>query len=168
MLFRIIIWIVFILGGIAAGFYIDTLYFPLYLTSWIWHILSFILGVFCIKLVLTISRNTGKTLAKYGREGNIARLQTNKLVTKGVYSCMRHPMHLGLFLFPLSFALLVGSISFIIIIVPFEILLMIIMIFTIEEPEAIKKFGQDYKDYRDKVPAFNLSYSCLKKLFNNS
>jgi protein-S-isoprenylcysteine O-methyltransferase Ste14 len=81
---------------------------------------------------------------------------------------MRHPMHLGLFLFPLSFALLVGSISFIIIIVPFEILLMIIMIFTIEEPEAIKKFGQDYKDYRDKVPAFNLSYSCLKKLFNNS
>jgi len=30
------------------------------------------------------------------------RLETNKLVSTGVYDCMRHPMHFGLLFFPWS------------------------------------------------------------------
>ncbi len=164
MIFRIAIWIFFIFGGLTAGIFMDINFFPKIWYSWIWHSIFFIIGILLLKLVLTISKNTGRTLAKYGREGKLERMQTNKLVKNGVYSCMRHPMHLGLFLFPLSFAFLSGSLSFIIIIAPIEILLMLIMILTIEEPEAIKKFGKEYNDYKKEIPAFNFRINCLKKL----
>ena len=164
MIFRITVWIIFIFGGLITGIFLDIKLFPNIWYSWVWHIIFFIFGIFILRLVLIISRNTGRTLAKYGRKGELERMQTNRLVKKGIYSCMRHPMHLGLFLFPLSFAFLIGSLSFIIIIAPIEILLMLIMIFTIEEPEATKKFGKEYTDYKKEIPAFNFKPKCLKKL----
>jgi len=114
---------------------------------------------------MTISKNTGRILAKHGRKGDIPRLETNQLVKQGPYECMRHPMHLGLFLFPLAFAFLSGSVSFIIFIAPLEILIMLIMIFTIEEPEAIRKFGKQYLEYKQQVPMFSFHIKCLKILF---
>ncbi len=71
---------------------------------------------------MKISKNTGRTLAKYGREGKLKRMQTNVLVKQEIYKYMRHPMHLGLFLFPLGIAFLIGSPSFILIIAPIEII----------------------------------------------
>ncbi len=164
MKFRIFIWFVFIIGGLIAGIFLDIRYFSSSWTNIYWHIISFIVGVLLMKLVFTISKNTGRMLAKKGRKGDIPRGETNILVKQGVYGCMRHPMHLGLFLFPLSFAFLSGSLSFILFIAPTEIILMIIMVFSIEEPEAIKKFGQQYLNYKKEVPAFSLKIRCLKKL----
>jgi len=142
----------------------DLLWFPEYWHNWMWHIFSLITGGVLLFLVLRISRNTGRTLARYGRKGKIPRLDTNILVTKGVYACMRHPMHLGLMLFPLSIAFILGSLTFILIIAPVEILLMLIMIFTIEEKEAIHKFGEAYIQYKKEVPAFNFHKKCILKL----
>ena len=154
-----------IFGGAAAGLYLDALWFPQWLTDPLFHIISFIAGVLMVRLVMNSSRNTGRLLARLGREGNLPRLQTNKLVTEGYYACMRHPMHLGLLLFPPAAAFLVGSISFIILISPLEISFMILMIKLVEEPQAIKKFGQAYEEYRKRVPMFSLRWSCLKDLF---
>jgi len=131
---------------------------------WQWHVLSFLWGAFLLRIVMTISKNTGRILAKHGRKGDVPRMETNHLVKKGPYGCMRHPMHLGLFLFPVAFAFLSGSVSFIILIAPLEILIMLIMIFTIEEPEAIRKFGTEYLSYKQQVPAFNVRLKCLKIL----
>ena len=164
MYIRILIWIIFIIGGLIAGVVWDIKLFPDIWHNWIWHVLSFISGALLLKLVYKISRNTGRILAQFGKEGNIGRMQTNRLVKTGPYSCMRHPMHLGLLLFPLSFAFLSGSISFILIIAPSEILIMIIMIFFIEEPEAVRKFGSSYVKYKKEVPAFNFRINCLKHL----
>ena len=164
MIFRLIIWILFIFGGLTLGIVLDLRYFPKIWHLWQWHLVSFLWGVFLLKIVMTISRNTGRILAKNGREGNLPRMETNRLVKEGPYSCMRHPMHLGLFLFPMAFAFLSGSLSFIIFIVPGEILLMLIMIFTVEEPEAIRKFGKQYLEYRKQVPAFSFRWVCLKAL----
>lgn len=165
MIFRLLVWIVFLVGGALLGIYLDNKLFPGWWHNGYWHIIAFITGLLILKLVMTISRNTGRTLAKYGRRGDIPRLQTNVLVKQGVYSCMRHPMHLGLMLFPVSIAFLTGSLSFILFIAPAEIILMIIMIFTIEERGAIKKFGQEYLQYKREVHAFNFKWKCLRKLF---
>ena len=164
MIFRLAMWIIMIFGGIAGGYYLDSLLFPEIHKSLIFHVLSFVLGVFLLNLVLRISRNTGRTLAKYGRKGELKRLETNVLVKEGIYKYMRHPMHLGLMLFPLAFALMVGSLSFILIIVPIEILLMLVLIRVVEELEAIKKFGDAYLEYKKQVPAFCLKIACLKEL----
>ena len=86
------------------------------------------------------------------------------LVTDGLYALMRHPMHLGLLFFPLSVALLVGSPSFILIIAPLEMLLMVVMIKTLEEPEAIAKFGDAYREYRENVPMFCVRIACIRAL----
>ncbi len=164
MIFRLVMWFVLIVGGIVGGFLIDPILFPGAHAHWGFHILSFLLGSGLLKLVLTISRNTGRTLARLGRRGDIPRMETNVLVTDGLYALMRHPMHLGLLFFPLSIALIVGSPSFILIIAPIEMLLMVVMIKTLEEPEAIAKFGDAYREYRENVPMFCVRIACIRAL----
>ncbi|GBD89650.1 hypothetical protein BMS3Abin04_00358 [bacterium BMS3Abin04] len=164
MVLRIVVWVTMLIGGTILGFAIDLRLFKSFLSSSVFHIITLILGLFLINLVFRASRNTGRILAQLGREGNVPRMETNKLVTEDIYACMRHPMHLGLLFFPLAVALIIGSLSFIIFIAPFEMILMILMIKLFEEPEAIKKFGNDYLIYMKKVPMFNLRIECLRKL----
>ncbi len=161
---RILLWLVFLLGGLALGLRLDRTLFPQALTSIGWHLLSAGLGAPLLWLVLRISRNTGRILARLGREGELPRLETNRLVTSGPYGCMRHPMHLGLMALPLAIALLAGSPSFIFIVVPLEVMAMVVLVLTLEEREALEKFGQAYREYRQRVPAFSLRPACLKQL----
>ena len=44
-------------------------------------------------------------------------------------------------------------------------MLMMVMIKLIEELEAIKKFGEEYKKYMRKVPILSLKWKCLKMIF---
>jgi len=166
MIFRIIIWLLFLVGGAFLGFYLDKLYFEIFTHDIVFHAISFIFGIALLFLVLRISRNTGRTLAKYGRKGDLPRMETNTFVNKGMYKYMRHPMHLGLMLFPMSIALLLGSVSFILIIAPLEITFILIMIRFIEEPQAIKKFGSDYRTYARYTPGFCLKKRCIRALLN--
>lgn len=130
------------------------------------HLVTLIPGIFLLRLTMLISRNTGRFLAKHGREGNIPRFNTNRLVTTGMYGCMRHPMHLGLLIFPVSFALIVGSPAFITMIAPGEMFLIIFLVKLVEEPEAARKFGEAYKSYKKTTPMFSLRKKCLKMLIN--
>jgi len=162
---RIVIWIIMIFGGSILGYYFDYLIIENVHQNIIFHIVSLLVGIFLLSLVMKISKNTGRTLAKYGREGKLKRMQTNVLVKQEIYKYMRHPMHLGLFLFPLGIAFLIGSPSFILIIAPIEIIFMLIMIKLVEEPGAIKKFGDGYLNYKKQVPWFCFKTKCLKELF---
>ena len=161
---RIFIWILMIFGGGFLGYYLDSVLFQNIHKNYFYHLISFLIGIFILYLMVSISKNTGRTLARYGREGELKRLQTNMLVDRGVYKYMRHPMHLGLFLFPVGIAFLIGSPSFILIIAPLEIVFMFVMIKLYEEPEAIKKFGKEYVDYMKRTPAFCFKKNCLKEL----
>ena len=165
-LIRIFIWLFFIIGGAILSIHFDKIYFAEVFNNTRWHFISFIPGYFLLKAVLKASRNTGRYLAAEGREGTIPRLQTNRLVTTGVYACMRHPMHLGLLFFPLAFAFLLGSPTFILIVAPLEMLLMIVLIKLIEEPQAEKKFGDSYRQYKKEVPFFNFSADCIRQLLH--
>jgi len=156
-----------IIGGGVLGYHLDYLFFKDIHTNYIFHIISFLIGISILFLTVKISKNTGRTLAKYGRKGVVARMQTNILVKQGIYKYMRHPMHLGLFLFPLGIAFLIASPSFILIIAPAEIMFMLIMIKLVEEPEAIKKFGEEYLQYKKEAPWFCFKITCLTELLKD-
>ncbi|HEY72399.1 MAG TPA: isoprenylcysteine carboxylmethyltransferase family protein [Thermoflexia bacterium] len=164
MIFRILVWLMMMVGGGALGLFLDRRWLPLLQRSVPFHALTLALGVPALWLVIRISRNTGRLLGREGREGDLPRGDTNRLVTEGVYGCMRHPMHLGLFFFPLSLALLIGSPTFILLIAPLEALFMLTMVKLMEEPEAIAKFGDAYREYQQRVPMFNLRPDCLRLL----
>jgi len=153
-----------IFGGGVLGYYFDRLIFKNIHSNIIFHVVCLLIGILLLFLVIRISKNTGRTLAKYGRKGDLKRMQTNVLAKQGIYKYMRHPMHLGLFLFPLGIAFLIGSPSFILFIAPIEIIFMLIMIKLVEEPGVIKKFGDEYINYKKQVPWFCFKIKCLKEL----
>jgi len=159
---RILLWIVLLLGGAILGIAKD-LHNPLW-HSYTFHIISFILGYFILVYAFRSAANGGRELKK-GRIGDIPRLETNHLVTTGIYSCMRHPMLFGLTLLPLGVALITGSFTFIFIIAPLEMLFIIFMVIVFEEWEVRKKFGLDYILYAEKTPMVSFKPQCLKKLF---
>jgi len=166
---RIIIWLLFIIGGIALSIYMDKYVFhlPRLEKGFVYYII-FGFGVILFVNILNISGNVGRTLAKHGKTSkDIGRLQTDRLVTTGIYSKMRHPMNQGLIMLPMAIALIGVSPSFIFFIAPIEMLAMYIMIRTIEEAETRRKFGKEYDDYCAKTPRFCFKWECIKALLKN-
>jgi hypothetical protein len=49
----------------------------------VFHLVTLVVGVLLLRLVMRASRHTGRLLARTGREGDIPRLKTNKLVSTG-------------------------------------------------------------------------------------
>lgn len=162
---RIFIWVLLLFGGGVLAVWLDARWFPGLFSNLYFHIITFVVGFFVFRLVIRASRNTGKLLARLGREGTVPRLETNKLVTTDIYFCMRHPMYLGLLFFPLAFALILGSPTFILMIAPAEAVAIILLVKLVEEPQAVRKFGPAYEDYMRDVPFFSLKRECLKRLF---
>ena len=163
VIIRIILWLVMLIGGAIYSYILDknTKLFQMPLL----HILSAIFGIFILRLAFSAAANGGRELSK-GRNGDIPRLETNKLVTSGLYGCMRHPMLFGLTLLPMGWALLLGSPTFITLIAPLEMLFIVFMVIVFEEMEVHKKFGNEYEIYAKKVPAVSYKFSCLKELFS--
>ncbi len=161
---RVILWILIISFGIVSSLYLDYNIVKIHVTP-LWHIVLFFIGFLLLRLILHTSAYTGRLLKKLGKKGKVQRFETNKLVKEDIYSCMRHPMHLGLLFLPESIGLMMGSPSFILIVGPIIMIFMIIMIKLFEEKEAEKKFGEEYKKYKKEVPMFSFSPRCLKYFF---
>ncbi|HEX75846.1 MAG TPA: isoprenylcysteine carboxylmethyltransferase family protein [Dehalococcoidia bacterium] len=77
-----------------------------------------------------------------------------KLITTGLYAYVRNPMLLGLFLLMFGLGILFSSLSLIFIFTPLFILLNVLYVKVIEEKEMEKKFGEEYLEYKRKVPMF--------------
>ncbi len=96
----------------------------------------------------------GVWLAIYGVKKVTLRVaethRTEKLVTTGVYSIVRHPQHLGALLAHVGISFLFSA-WYSLLFTP----LMVALIYLIsrkEEEELIKEFGKEYEDYKKKVP----------------
>ena len=161
---RMVVWaiMIFVFGGLAL--YIDSKLFPNIFSSWIIHLSSFIVGVPIMFFVLRVSKVTGRTLARYGRQGEVECLETNVLVTQGPYQYMRHPMHFGLLFMPLAWGFLLGSPSFLLFFAPLEMIFILLMVKIVEEPEATRKFGQSYEQFCKSRPWFCLRPECIRSL----
>ena len=163
---RLVLWFLMLIGGALLGIWLDLQWFRPLLTSWLYHLLTFPIGLFLMTLAFRAAAAGGRELAKHGKQSSeTPRLETDKLVTTGIYAHMRHPMLFGLTLVPLAFALLIGSPSFIFLIAPVEMIFIVVMVLTFEEWECRKKFGEDYDRYAREVPAVCFKKACLKQLF---
>jgi len=165
VIIRIVLWLGLIVGGSYWSLMQDfkneqSLFFnPLF------HIFSFIVGFVLMRFAFKAAAKGGKELAKSGRDKSMPRLETNRLVTSGIYAYMRHPMLFGLLLIPISLAFLLGSPTFITIIAPLEMLFIAFMVLVFEEMECKRKFGVDYEVYAQKVPIVCFKLVCLEELF---
>ena len=77
-----------------------------------------------------------------------------RLITTGLYAYVRNPMFLGGFLFLLGLGVLLGSLSLTFIFAPLLIVLYVFYVKAVEEKEMEKKFGQEYLEYKKRVPMF--------------
>jgi protein-S-isoprenylcysteine O-methyltransferase Ste14 len=162
---RIVLWLIMLIGGAWYSIYHD-FDNPLF-RDISFHILTALFGIIVLVFAFRAAANGGRELTK-GRVGDIPRLETNRLVRSGIYSCMRHPMLFGLTLLPLGWALLLGSPTYIIFVAPIEMFFIIMMVLIFEEMEVDKKFTKEYKEYRKEVPMVSLRLECLKLLFKKA
>jgi protein-S-isoprenylcysteine O-methyltransferase Ste14 len=85
-----------------------------------------------------------------------------KLVTTGPYAYVRNPMLTGVFALLFGIGVLFGSASLLVIFTPLFILVNVWELKVIEEPELLKRLGQDYIEYRKSTPMF---FPDLGKIF---
>ncbi len=77
-----------------------------------------------------------------------------QLVTTGPYAFVRNPMLSGVFLLFFGIGFLLRSISLVFIFTPLLILLNVLELKAIEEPELERRLGKAYRDYKERVPMF--------------
>jgi protein-S-isoprenylcysteine O-methyltransferase Ste14 len=77
-----------------------------------------------------------------------------KLVTAGPYAYVRNPMLTGLFILMFGFGFLFRSISSVLVFTPVFILISVVELRMIEEPELKKRLGEGYTEYMNKTPMF--------------
>lgn len=76
------------------------------------------------------------------------------LVTSGPYRLARNPMLTGVFLFLLGLGLAMSSVSLVLFFVPLFILANVWELRAIEEPELVRRLGDEYAEYRRRTPMF--------------
>jgi len=77
-----------------------------------------------------------------------------KVVATGPYAHIRNPMLTGWFILLFGLGILLRSISLVFIFTPLFILLNMVELRAIEEPELEKRLGKEYLEYKKKVPMF--------------
>lgn len=77
-----------------------------------------------------------------------------KLVITGPYTYVRNPMLTGVFIVLFGLGVLFKSISLVFIFTPLFILINVLELIAIEEPESEKRLGKEYVDYKKMVPMF--------------
>ena len=86
-----------------------------------------------------------------------------QLVTTGPYAHVRNPMLTGVFALLFGFGVLLGSVSLLFVFTPLFILINVWEIKAIEEPELLKRLGENYSEYRKRTPMFFPRFGTLFK-----
>jgi protein-S-isoprenylcysteine O-methyltransferase Ste14 len=81
-----------------------------------------------------------------------------KVVTTGPYRYVRNPMLAGVFLVLLGIGFAVNSLSLVVFFTPIYILLNVWELKNIEEPELLKRLGDEYLEYKKQTPMFIPGY----------
>ncbi len=116
------------------------------------------LGLVVIAYSLLLTSVAGRTLRLYGHKGDS--FWPDKLVDVGIYSCMRHPQHLGLALFPVGLSL-VTAMPVVLLASGWSVAGALAFVLLVEESECLAKYGEEYVAYMRRVPPFSLNPRCL-------
>ena len=77
-----------------------------------------------------------------------------ELITSGLYRHTRNPMLTGVFLFMFGLGFAIHSLSLVLVFVPLYALAHVWELKQIEEPELVKRFGDEFLAYRERTPMF--------------
>jgi len=77
-----------------------------------------------------------------------------KVVDTGPYRYVRNPMLSGVFLFLFGLGFALNSVSLVLVFTPLYVLINVWELKHIEEPELVRRLGNDYVDYRRRTPMF--------------
>lgn len=77
-----------------------------------------------------------------------------RLVTTGPYAYARNPMLSGIFVLLFGLGILFGSVCVIFVFTPLFIVVNVWELKAIEEPELVKRLGDEYVEYRKRTPMF--------------
>ena len=86
-----------------------------------------------------------------------------QLVTSGPYAYTRNPMLTGVFALLFGFGVFSESVSLLFVFTPLFIFFNFWELKAIEEPELVKRLGQEYIEYRKMTPMFFPSFSLIFK-----
>jgi protein-S-isoprenylcysteine O-methyltransferase Ste14 len=78
----------------------------------------------------------------------------HELVTVGPYAWVRNPMLTGVFSFIFGLGFLLNSVSMVFIWTPVFVVVNVIELKLVEEPELERRFGTSYREYKRRVPMF--------------
>jgi protein-S-isoprenylcysteine O-methyltransferase Ste14 len=107
------------------------------------------------------------TLRKWGKvpEGK-GYMHTTIVVDRGVYAIVRHPQYLAGMLMGIAFALIAQHL---IVAILGAVVVLTSYIDTFEEESScIKKFGEDYERYKERVPRVNFVIGIVRSLLGRS
>jgi protein-S-isoprenylcysteine O-methyltransferase Ste14 len=157
---RLILWLVLagitILGGIVTDLVLHTSPFPLLLRF---------LGLAGMLLAHFPLKRTGRLLGRMADPDQWG--CTNQLVTTDLYRCIRHPHHLFIGIFMTFLGLAIGHIWSFLLITATQWMWILGFVFLVEEKELLQKFGEDYANYRRKVPMLVGNPICLLNVLSN-
>ena len=85
-----------------------------------------------------------------------------QLVTTGPYAYTRNPMLTGVFSLLFGFGVLFGSASLLVVFTPLFVFINVWELKAIEEPELLKRLGEDYIEYQKRIPMF---FPCFGIIF---
>ena len=153
---KVLFWVIVYIGILLVGLISD------------WHIegickyILAIVGIFIASYAFALSSIAGRTLKRYAHQEPKSGFVPDKFTSFGIYSCMRHPMHLGIGLLPLGLALIFGNIAAIMA-SGWVLAAAFWFVLAIEEPETMALYKDSYIDYMQKVPAFTFSLKCIER-----
>ncbi len=150
--FWLVLWISILIADII---------FPDVISNQTFKTISFILGILLVGYGLVLNAVAGKTLKKFAHF-DIKRgiNKPDKMLNKGIFSCMRHPAMFGSIFFSIGLAFLGGKIMTILWAgwVSFAALYFIM---SVEEKETLENFGDDYCNFLRTRKPFSFSVICL-------
>ena len=111
-------------------------------------------GIVLIILPRFIFHGKGKT--EKGKDWT----DTTIVVDTGIYAVVRHPLYLGWLL--MYVALILLSQHWLTVIIGIPGMICVYLISRQEDQHLIEKFGDDYKDYMQKVPRMNLLVGIIR------
>ena len=141
-------------------------YYHLDIFTWIgWGIIIFFL------LLVGLHKKEFKSKGEIHKDKDKSFINTTKLVDTGVYSIIRHPLWLCWILLSISLTLI--SQHWLIVVFAVPICCIVYGETYFLDKGLVKKFGEEYKKYKKKVPRMNLilgliKYVLLKKNCNST
>jgi len=138
-------------GLLIVGRGLDAYVFPFPLPE-----LAHLIGVSVFLAGFMIGATSIWQLYSYGsgmpRGDVVEEHQSSRLVTRGLYGYTRNPMLPGSGLVFSGVGLYFGSFSMAFVLSPLFVAVVSLWIKKKEEPKLVKRFGQEYLEYREKTP----------------